>query len=181
MTELLTVDVSHQVRSFVVVPLRVHEQEFGVLSVTAAETGRFDQGDVDLLTAVASHVALAIDRAESFQTIEDLSRGLEDKVRVRTEQLRVANDDLQAAYRATLETLGSALYGLVASGIGLFNESILAERGFAPEIYYRALAVTAAWPCRSSSRARIGVTEAGVIAGAVDGADGGGGSPCSSA
>jgi C4-dicarboxylate-specific signal transduction histidine kinase len=31
--------------------------------------------------------------------IEDLSRGLEDKVRVRTEQLRVANEDLQAAYR----------------------------------------------------------------------------------
>jgi MFS family permease len=39
--------------------------------------------------------------------------------------------------------LASSLYGLVASGIGLFNESILAERGFAPEIYHRALAVVA--------------------------------------
>ena len=39
--------------------------------------------------------------------------------------------------------IASALYGLVASGIGLFNESILAERGFSPEVYYRALAVTA--------------------------------------
>lgn len=39
--------------------------------------------------------------------------------------------------------LASSVYGLVASGIGLFNESILAERGFAPEIYHRALAVTA--------------------------------------
>ena len=37
----------------------------------------------------------------------------------------------------------SALYGLVASGIGLFNESILAERGFAPGVYHQALAVTA--------------------------------------
>jgi MFS family permease len=37
----------------------------------------------------------------------------------------------------------SSLYGLVASGIGLFNESILAERGFAPEVYHTALAVTA--------------------------------------
>lgn len=37
----------------------------------------------------------------------------------------------------------SSLYGLVASGIGLFNESILAELGFTPEIYHRALAVTA--------------------------------------
>ena len=39
--------------------------------------------------------------------------------------------------------LASSVYGLVASGIGLFNESILAERGFAPEVYHRALAVTA--------------------------------------
>jgi MFS family permease len=39
--------------------------------------------------------------------------------------------------------LGTALYGLVASGIGLFNESILAERGFGPGVYYRTLAVTA--------------------------------------
>ncbi|MDP1570555.1 MAG: MFS transporter [Vicinamibacterales bacterium] len=39
--------------------------------------------------------------------------------------------------------LGSALYGLVASGIGLFNESILAERGFGPGVYYQTLVVTA--------------------------------------
>ncbi len=39
--------------------------------------------------------------------------------------------------------IGTALYGLVASGIGLFNESILAERGFGPDVYYQALVVTA--------------------------------------
>jgi MFS family permease len=39
--------------------------------------------------------------------------------------------------------LATSLYGLVASGIGLFNESILAERGFAPGVYHQALAVTA--------------------------------------
>jgi MFS family permease len=39
--------------------------------------------------------------------------------------------------------LGAALYGLVASGIGLFNESILAERGFGPDVYYQSLVVTA--------------------------------------
>ncbi len=39
--------------------------------------------------------------------------------------------------------IGSALYGLVASGIGLFNESILAERGFGPGVYYQTLVVTA--------------------------------------
>jgi len=37
----------------------------------------------------------------------------------------------------------SALYGLVASGIGLFNESILNERGFVAGTYYQSLVVTA--------------------------------------
>jgi MFS family permease len=39
--------------------------------------------------------------------------------------------------------VASSLYGLVASGIGLFNESILAERGVSPDVYHAALAVTA--------------------------------------
>jgi MFS family permease len=42
-----------------------------------------------------------------------------------------------------LFSIGAALYGLVASGIGLFNESILAERGFGPNVYYQTLIVTA--------------------------------------
>jgi len=37
----------------------------------------------------------------------------------------------------------SALYGLVASGIGLFNESVLNERGFEAGTYYKSLVVTA--------------------------------------
>ena len=60
--------------------------------------------------------------------------------------------------------IASSLYGLVASGIGLFNEAILAERGFLPDVYHRALAVTAitglagnfiagAWAERRSLRA----------------------------
>ena len=39
--------------------------------------------------------------------------------------------------------MASSIYGLVASGIGLLNESILVERGFTPDVYYQALAVTA--------------------------------------
>jgi signal transduction histidine kinase len=92
------------VRSLVAVPLRVKDRIFGVLNVIAREPGRFAGADVDLVTAVANNVALAVDRAESFQTIEDLSRGLEDKVRVRTEQLRAANEELAGAYRELQST-----------------------------------------------------------------------------
>jgi MFS family permease len=39
--------------------------------------------------------------------------------------------------------LSSSMYGLIASGIALFNESILAERGFDPSTYHRTLVITA--------------------------------------
>jgi MFS family permease len=39
--------------------------------------------------------------------------------------------------------LASSVYGLIASGIALFNESILAERGFDATTYYRTLVITA--------------------------------------
>ncbi|HLL76354.1 MAG TPA: MFS transporter [Pyrinomonadaceae bacterium] len=39
--------------------------------------------------------------------------------------------------------LASAVYGLIASGIALFNESILAERGLDASVYHRSLVVVA--------------------------------------
>lgn len=39
--------------------------------------------------------------------------------------------------------LSSSIYNLIASGIGLFNESILAERGFDASIFHRSLVITA--------------------------------------
>jgi MFS family permease len=73
--------------------------------------------------------------------------------------------------------IASSLYGLVASGIGLFNESILAERGFPPEAYHSALAITAiaglggnfaagAWADRGSLR-RILVIALVLLTGAL--------------
>jgi signal transduction histidine kinase len=92
------------VSSLVAVPLRVKDRVFGVLEVASGEAGRLSESDAELVSAVASHVALAVDKAESFATIEGLSRGLEDKVRVRTEQLRAAHEELQSAYRELQHT-----------------------------------------------------------------------------
>jgi MFS family permease len=73
--------------------------------------------------------------------------------------------------------VGTALYGLVASGIGLFNESILAERGFGPQIYYQTLVVTAitalagnflgGWLARRVSLTLLLSTSLGILAAGV--------------
>jgi MFS family permease len=70
--------------------------------------------------------------------------------RTKNEELRKKSELSGFTLREALATaafwifsVGAALYGLVASGIGLFNESILAERGFGPDIYYQTLVITA--------------------------------------
>lgn len=66
------------------------------------------------------------------------------------EKLGVSTAAIGATFREALRSpafwvfaLASSTYNLVISGIGLFNESILAERGFAANVYHQALAVTA--------------------------------------
>jgi MFS family permease len=75
--------------------------------------------------------------------------------------------------------LASSTYNLVASGIGLFNESILAERGFAAGIYYRSLVITAmtslvgnllgGWLAEKWSVKRLMAMAMGLLAGALAG------------
>jgi signal transduction histidine kinase len=85
-------------RAVLAMPFRVKHDVVGVLTVSSWDVP-FTDADIEVVSAVANHIALALDRAESFQTIEELSRGLEDKVRVRTDELRAANEELAAAYR----------------------------------------------------------------------------------
>lgn len=73
--------------------------------------------------------------------------------------------------------IGAALYGVVASGIGLFNESILAERGFGAGVYYQTLVVTAmtalvgnflgGWLARFIPLARLLAAALALLAGGV--------------
>ena len=63
-----------------------------------------------------------------------------------SQSVDLEGDSWQMALRAPafwMFAIGAALYGLVASGIGLFNESILRERGFGADVYYQSLIVTA--------------------------------------
>lgn len=73
--------------------------------------------------------------------------------------------------------LASSTFNLVASGIGLFNESILAERGFAAGIYHRSMVITAltsllgnflgGWLAEKWSVRRLMAIAMGLLAGAL--------------
>ena len=69
---------------------------------------------------------------------------------IRTASQPISVTNLDYTLTAALSTpsfwvfgISSAIYGLIASGIALFNESILAERHFDASTYYRSLVIVA--------------------------------------
>lgn len=95
------------------------------------------------LLLVVAPVAWAFDRSSPEAIGLEVDGGTAE---LNEPELPAARATLGDALRSPafwVVALASSMYGLIASGIGLFNESILAERGFAPEVYHTALAVTA--------------------------------------
>jgi signal transduction protein with GAF and PtsI domain len=72
--------VQEGIRSVLCVPLMLDRQGAGVLRVYASERRKFDQGEVDLLTAMATLGALAIRNAEQFNQVQTELKGLEEYV-----------------------------------------------------------------------------------------------------
>lgn len=110
---------------------------------------------------------------EKSTTVDSETRGQGDRVVLAGYSWRVA----MATPAFWVFAIGTSLYGLVASGISLFNESILAERGFGPDTYYQSLVVTAltalagnfigGWLARRVSLTLLLAVSLGVLAGGV--------------
>ena len=69
-------------RSIMVAPLRIRGDVVGAISVQSVNPGAYDEGDLELLGAMANEVAIAIERAELYEETADLSRRLFELHRV---------------------------------------------------------------------------------------------------
>lgn len=83
------------VKSFITVPLKTHHAILGSLSVDRTHQQALTQDDLDMLTTLASQVAIALDNAQAYREIESLNAGLEARVRERTAELEAANAQLK--------------------------------------------------------------------------------------
>jgi GAF domain-containing protein len=108
-TEELGCDlVGQEAQSWLGVPMTIGERVIGVVAVQSYTTARlYDKNDHDLLSAVASQAAIAIENARLFEQAqaraerEQLVRTITDKVRQGT--------DREAIMRITLQELGQML------------------------------------------------------------------------
>lgn len=94
--------------SFVAAPLRSTHR---IIGYVGADKGAVacTQEDLDVLTTMASHVAIAIDNARAYQELGLLTTTLEQRVQDRTQELQSANVRLQE-----LDRLKSAFVSIVS-------------------------------------------------------------------
>ncbi len=116
-------------RALVVVPIRTKERIWGMLTVDRSQHQSVTEDDLDLMTTVASQVAIALDNASAYQQIEEWNAGLELKVRERTEALERA-DRLRAQFlshvshelRTPLTSIKGFIQNLLDGLTGPLNE-----------------------------------------------------------
>ncbi|HEX3133765.1 MAG TPA: MFS transporter [Planctomycetota bacterium] len=106
---------------------------FVVLGVLISESGwrvAWSWIAIALIVGVAPLTALLLRDVGSESAIVDAAaKGMDLSAAVRTPAFWIFGG-------------GTALYGLVSSGLGLFNEAVLAERGFNQQTFHTFLAVT---------------------------------------
>lgn len=112
-------------RSIMCVPLNMEGRIAGLIYVDSHRQARcFLDEDLELFQSLASQAALAIEKSQLHQQLQQYSASLEEQVRQRTHELTVANDGLKRAYaelqEAQAEIVQSekqAAVGRLASGI----------------------------------------------------------------
>ena len=97
--------ILYGLRSILCVPLKRQDRLLGVLYLdNRLVANLFTDQEMELLMAFAAQAAIAIDNAQAYQQLEQLTETLEQRVRDRTEALETANlklqelDQLRAAF-----------------------------------------------------------------------------------
>ena len=102
-------------RSIMVAPLRIRGEVIGAISVQSVHPGAYDEGDLELLGAIANEAAIAIERSELYEKTAELSRRLVELHRVGIEisserDLHAAAERLSAVARELVGSAAVAVY-----------------------------------------------------------------------
>jgi len=102
-------------RSIMVAPLRIRGDVIGAISVQSVNAGAYDQGDLELLGAIANEAAIAIERSELYEQTADLSRRLFELHRVGREisserDMHAVAERLSRVTREMLRSSAVAIY-----------------------------------------------------------------------
>ena len=99
-------------KSFVAVPLKSDDEVVGVLYVMSAIPNKFQDEDVELLSALATQATISIKNAKLYQQVRQHAEQLETRIAERTQQLRQLNQQLEQASQHKSEFLANMSHEL---------------------------------------------------------------------
>jgi signal transduction histidine kinase len=100
------------IKSVVAVPLNSEDEVIGVLYVMSAAAHKFQDEDVELLSALATQATISITNAKLYQQVRQHAEQLEARIGERTQQLRQLNQQLELASRHKSEFLANMSHEL---------------------------------------------------------------------
>ena len=97
-------------RSILVAPMRIQGLVVGALSVQSVKPNAYDEGDLELLVAIANEAAVAIERADLYARASGLSKRLVDLHRTGVEisSQRRMEDVIQLFAKAFVDSIGAS-------------------------------------------------------------------------
>ena len=96
---------SYGIQAYACHPLKVRERVLGTLSFGARTRTKFSEEDLSLMSAVADHVAIAMDRVRASEALRKANTELEDRVARRTEELGVSSRYARNLLEASIDPL----------------------------------------------------------------------------
>jgi signal transduction histidine kinase len=99
-------------KSLISVPLKVKDAILGSLTVERTTEQPLTNDDLELISTLASQVAIALDNTQAYGEIEALNLGLEARVHERTEELETANAKLKQMDRLKSQFLAHVSHEL---------------------------------------------------------------------
>ena len=99
-------------KSFVAVPLKSENEVIGVLYVMSAVAHKFQDEDMQLLSALATQATISINNAKLYQQVRHHAEQLETRIGERTQELRQLNQQLEQASHHKSEFLANMSHEL---------------------------------------------------------------------